>query len=308
MKELLEYASKRYYEGTPIMSDAAFDALYDRYGPLDTVGYADSANTIPHAYPMFSLQKVYFGESVPPTYNTAIVTTPKLDGAAVSLLYVEGNLALAITRGDGKRGQEVTDKLLELAPRTLPVKETWFITGELAAPKTIPNARNYASGALGLKDINEFKSRDLTFIAYDIRPFIHHSWASSMQILRGLGFNTVVDSDWSQFPQDGLVVRVDSNTIYHELGFTSHHPRGAYALKERKEGVVTKLKDVQWQIGKSGVVSPVAILEPVEIDGAVVSRATLHNMKYITDLDLEIGCDVEVIRAGEIIPRVVRRV
>ena len=102
--------------------------------------------------------------------------------------------------------------------------------------------------------------------------------------------------------------RVDNNAKYEEMGYTAHHPRGAFALKERPPGVVTRLLDVIWQVGKSGVVSPVAILEPVLIGEATVGRATLHNMRYINELNLEIGCIVEVIRSGEIIPRVVRRV
>jgi DNA ligase (NAD+) len=104
------------------------------------------------------------------------------------------------------------------------------------------------------------------------------------------------------------VYRLRDNFKFKEMGHTSNHPRGAFALKEQKQGVETTLKDVVWQLGKSGVVSPVAILDPVEIGGATVSRATLHNIEYIRDLDLEIGCRVEVIRSGEIIPRIVRRV
>jgi DNA ligase (NAD+) len=92
------------------------------------------------------------------------------------------------------------------------------------------------------------------------------------------------------------------------MGYTAHHPRGAFALKEQKEGVYTVLLDVVWQVGKSGVVSPVAILQPVEVGDALVSRATLHNIEYIRSLNLEIGCGVEIIRSGEIIPRIVRRV
>ena len=92
------------------------------------------------------------------------------------------------------------------------------------------------------------------------------------------------------------------------MGYTSHHPRGAFALKEQQTGVESTLIKVEWQVGKSGVVSPVAILEPVKIGDATISRATLHNLDYIRELDLEIGCSVEIIRSGEIIPRVVRRV
>ena len=102
--------------------------------------------------------------------------------------------------------------------------------------------------------------------------------------------------------------RVDNYDAFYKLGYTAHHPRGAFALKEQKDGVITELLDVVWQVGKSGVVSPVAILRPVEVGDALVSRATLHNIEYIRSLGLEIGCQVEVIRSGEIIPRIVRRV
>jgi DNA ligase (NAD+) len=96
--------------------------------------------------------------------------------------------------------------------------------------------------------------------------------------------------------------------MFDEQGYTSHHPRGADALKRIQKGVETKLVDVVWQLGKSGVVSPVGILNPIEIDGAMISKATLHNMAYIKGLNLKIGCTVEVIRSGEIIPRIVRRI
>jgi DNA ligase (NAD+) len=104
------------------------------------------------------------------------------------------------------------------------------------------------------------------------------------------------------------VFRVDSHKEFENLGSTSHHPRGAYALKTREKGVTTTLLDVVWQTGKSGKVTPVAILEPIEIDDAKISRATLNNMAYIESLNLEIGCKVSVIRAGKIIPCIIGRV
>jgi DNA ligase (NAD+) len=128
-----------------------------------------------------------------------------------------------------------------------------------------------------------------------------------MSYLNSFGFDTVLSNDWTAYPDDGIVFRVDNYKDFYSLGYTSKHPRGAYALKQRNEGVITKLVDVIWNVGKSGVVAPVAILEPVDIDGATVSRATLHNMRYIKDLNLEIGCLVEVIRSGEIIPRIISR-
>ena len=102
--------------------------------------------------------------------------------------------------------------------------------------------------------------------------------------------------------------RVDSYSYFDKLGHTAHHPRGAYAFKKREAGVVTKLIGVEWNTGKSGIVAPTGLLEPIEINGATISRATLHNIAFIRELDLEIGCSVEIIRSGEIIPKVVRRV
>jgi len=148
----------------------------------------------------------------------------------------------------------------------------------------------------------------LQFIAYDAQSFITDKWTEAMAILASWDFNTVLTTDISMYPDDGEVYRIDDYYKFEKLGYTAHHPRGAFALKEQKDGVVTKLLDVKWQVGKSGVVSPVAILEPVIIGEATVSRATLHNIEYIRELDLEIGCDVEVIRSGEIIPRILRRV
>ena len=183
------------------------------------------------------------------------------------------------------------------------------ITGEIVAPKTIKNSRNYAAGALNLKDVAEFQTRDLHFIAYSVDPNLADTFSEQMSILKNsMGFSTVLDADWNEYPQDGLVFRVDSNKDFMSFGHTAHHPKGAYALKKRQKGKITTLVDVIWNVGKSGVVAPVAILKPVEIDDAMISRATLHNMAYIEALNLRIGCEVEVIRSGEIIPRIVRRV
>lgn len=186
------------------------------------------------------------------------------------------------------------------------------ITGEVVAPKSIDNARNYAAGALNLKSVDEFRNRDVVFIAYGVTPNQYDTWTEEMAKLSlSSEFRTVyttLPDILEKYPQDGIVFRLDEYAKFNELGYTAKHPRGAFALKERKGGVITKLLDVEWQVGRSGVVSPVAILEPVIIGEATVARATLHNMKYIQELDLELGCLVEVIRSGEIIPRVVRRI
>jgi DNA ligase (NAD+) len=129
-----------------------------------------------------------------------------------------------------------------------------------------------------------------------------------MGFLGYAGFNVVTKGSWEEFPEDGRVFRVDDNETYKQLGYTSHHPKGAYALKTREEGIETTLIDVVWQTGKSGKVTPVALLEPIKIEDAMISRATLNNMAYIKSLNLEIGCRVKVIRAGKIIPRIIERV
>lgn len=308
----LDYASAQYYAGNPIISDEEFDKLAEYYA-YESVGAPVLGDRITHAFPMWSLQKCYDDEPLI-QLSGDVVPTPKLDGAAVANYYAHGKHFLSLTRGDGKEGLDITDKMRTLIPQEIPYSEELLIqiTGEVVAPKTIDNARNYAAGALNLKSVEEFQTRDLTFIAYGITPNQYDDWTEDMGKLEYVcGFKTVYTSDphyLDEFPQDGTVFRTDNYGRFNEAGYTSKHPRGAFALKERKGGVVTKLLAVDWQVGRSGVVSPVAILEPIVIGEAKVSRATLHNAKYIKDLDLEIGCLVEVIRAGEIIPRVVRRI
>ena len=141
-----------------------------------------------------------------------------------------------------------------------------------------------------------------------MQPFNYPTWTEEMEALRECGFRVITQDEWHEYPTDGMVCRIDDQHEFENWGYTSHHPRAAYALKRIQKGVETTLIDVSWQVGKSGVVSPVGILDPIEIDGAVISKATLHNMAYIDGLNLEIGCRVEVIRSGEIIPRIVRRV
>ena len=313
MKAFLDYASAKYYAGDPIISDEEFDKLAEYHG-YESVGAPVVGDRIAHAFPMWSLQKCYDDEPLI-CLGGVVATTRKLDGAAVANYYAYGKHFLSLTRGDGKEGLDITDKMRTLIPQEIHHstmdEAITQITGEVVAPKNIDNARNYAAGALNLNSVEEFKTRDLTFIAYGILPNRYDTWTEDMEKLALTGFKTVFTCDphyLDEFPQDGTVFRMDEYSRFNEAGYTSKHPRGAFALKERKGGVITKLLDVEWQVGRSGVVSPVAILEPVVIGEATVSRATLHNTKYINDLDLELNCLVEVVRAGEIIPRVVRRI
>ena len=306
MKAYLDHLSDCYYKGNPVITDIEFDALADRYN-YKGLGH-EVTNGIPHMYQMWSLDKVYDLNDTNIDLSKC-VETPKLDGAAISLLYIGGELVQALTRGDGKVGQDVTDKVSLIVPATVPWKGVTQITGEIVAPKTITNSRNYASGSLGLKDVDEFITRDVTFVAHDVLPKEETNWSEEMHQVSLAGFYTVLSCTFiEKFPTDGIVYRINNNAQYHLCGRTSKHPRGAVAFKEQAKGVTTTLLDVSWQVGKSGVVSPVAILKPVMIGDALVSRATLHNIEYIQGLNLELGCTVEVIRSGEIIPRILRRI
>ena len=313
MKEFLDHAADQYYNGTPIISDAEFDKLAQIHN-YSSIGYSVTDGT-PHYSQMYSLQKFFSVEDCPATgEDSGYIRSPKLDGAAISVLYINGRFEHALTRGDGKLGKDITDKIAYLVPETLLSPHSALqITGEIVAPKTEPNARNIAAGSLNLKSVKEFLERigekKLSFLAYDAQPNLHSLWSMSLKELSKFGFKTVLGENWEKiYPTDGDVYRINRYETFEKMGYTAHHPRGAFALKEQKEGVVTKLLDVKWQVGKSGVVSPVAILEPVLIGEATVSRATLHNIEYIQGLGLEIGCSVEVIRSGEIIPRILRRV
>jgi DNA ligase (NAD+) len=311
IEQFLDSASKAYYAGSPIISDEQFDRLADSHG-YNSVGAKQHDNKAKHLFQMYSLQKYYEDEGTRPLEGIkSIATSVKLDGAAISLLYVDGTLVRALTRGDGVEGQLITDKLLatHLVPHEIPVSGVVQITGEIVAPVNIENSRNYAAGSLNLKDVNEFKTRALSFFAYGVQPTLCDTFNDDMAELQAYGFSVINEPDLDKiFPCDGVVFRVNDNKQFFELGYTAKHPRGAYAKKERAAHVETTLLSVEWQVGKSGKVTPVAILEPVYIGDALVSRATLNNPGFIEMLDLRIGDRVAIIRSGEIIPCILHKV
>ena len=312
LEQYLDQASIAYYSGEPVISDEQFDQLAESCG-YSKVGAKQHANVEQHVHRMYSLQKYYEDENQkqPLEHIRDIVATPKLDGAALSLLYVGGQLVRVLTRGDGTQGQVVTDKFLasKMVPHTIPYAGVIQITGEIVAPINIENARNYAAGALNLKSVVEFCERALSFFAYAVTPSNNKTYREDLKMLRNWGFGVINESNLDKiFPCDGVVFRVNSNQEFDTLGFTAKHPRGAYALKQRASHVETTLLDVEWQVGKSGKVTPVAILEPVYVGDALVSRATLNNPGFIEMLDLQIGDRVAIIRSGEIIPCILHKV
>lgn len=310
LTQFLDIASRHYYAGTPIISDEQFDRLSESCG-YNKVGAKQHDDVEAHLFPMYSLQKWYEDEAVtnPLAAEKNVVMTPKLDGAAVSLVYIDGVFVRALTRGDGKEGRVVTNKLARLVPKTISEFGVVQVTGEVCAPLHVENSRNYAAGALNLGSVEEFSTRSVEFFAYQATLPLTGSYTEDLKILKKNGFNTVFDQNLHEiYPTDGVVFRVDSNHRFDELGYTSKHPRGAYARKTRGECVETTLLAVEWQVGKSGKVTPVAILEPVLVGDATVSRATLNNPGFIEALDLHIGDRVAIRRAGEIIPEIVHKV
>ena len=309
--EYLDECAIQYYRGSPTLSDEEWDFLADKYD-YQKVGASQHSNKATHFRRMYSLDKHYVGEGTKPLEGETVVSTLKLDGASLALLYVNGVLAQAVTRGDGLEGQDITSKILSSTLVPISINTTMSvlqITGEVVARNTIENARNYAAGALNLKDEEEFRTRDIQFYAYGCYPYITETFSDDMDTLEGYGLKTVYEPDLIEvYPSDGIVVRVNNNARFEELGYTAKFPKGAYAAKERAEAVETTLLAVEWKTGRTGKVSPVGILEPIVIDGATISRVTLNNVGFIEMMELYIGCTVGIVRAGSIIPRVMYRV
>ena len=165
IEQYLNLASRAYYAGTPIISDDVFDRLADSIG-YNKVGAKQHENIFKHYYRMYSLDKYYEDEGAAPLQEYDKTVSPKLDGAAISLLYIDGSLVRALTRGDGIEGTDITDKMYarqDLVPLQVSRLDIHQIIGEVVAPKEVPNARNYAAGALNLKDLEEFKLRAISF-------------------------------------------------------------------------------------------------------------------------------------------------
>lgn len=305
---------KAYYEGTPLISDAEYDYLVSINPKAESsIG---PRGDVPHLYKMYSLQKYYPGRGdVLPNNLKDYVETPKLDGNAVELVYFEGNLVKATTRGDGDYGNDITEKMELIIGEYLSLTDNLVqITGEVVATRDVPNARNLAAGALNTKDMDEFWLRvrelGLVFVAYGIKPSNNDYYHQDLidlhdEFLVPNSTKVLELIKEGNIKTDGTVYRLNKNSDFESLGYTSKFPRGAFAVKVDAEYVTTKLLDVSWETGRSGKVTPTAILEPVNIDGATIQRATLNNVAFIEAMDLSIGDIVHVIRSGDIIPQIV---
>ena len=385
LKKQLEEASRLYYkDGFSPMSDQDFDfglkemeALEAKYPELRSKGSltqkvgSDLTNDfakVTHAVPMLSIANVYSEEEMREfvraaedglsslvsrlSSNHKWICERKIDGVSLSVIYENGRLKQAVTRGDGVQGDDVTlnaltiadipeyfdAKKLKIDPSEIP-QGTFEVRGEvymereaferlneqfiLENKKTFQNCRNTVSGSLKLKSVAECKTRPMRFFAYHIPQSSNATHEENLKQLKRLGFHTndywtadTVDEimkiseeigasrDNLAFDIDGMVVKLNDLAMQRELGSTSKSPRWAIAYKFKAERAYTPLLSVEFQVGRTGAVTPVANLAPVRLAGTTVKRATLHNFDEVARLDLHYGDTVGVEKGGEIIPKI----
>lgn len=387
--ELDRHNALYYQHAQPEISDAEYDQLYrelenlekshphlaEPNSPTQRVGGAplDSFQSIQHLVPMLSIDDVFelsddqlaarpgaqrtdelitFYQRLLKNLNTdsvPVTIEPKLDGVAVTLVYRNGELDYAATRGDGKRGDLVTEnvrtihsiplKLKAGAPSLLEVRGEIFMPNsgfakmneerDTAGLPTFANPRNATAGTLKQLDSREVAKRPLDFLAHGLgaydgpelaTEFDYHTLLDALGIKRNAPIQTASnlqeliaavtklnalrhDLDYAT---DGAVVKVISRADRESLGFTSRAPRWAAAYKFLPEQAETTLNAITIQVGRTGVLTPVAELTPVLVSGTTVSRATLHNQEEIERKDIHIGDTVVIEKAGEIIPAVVK--
>ena len=265
---------------------------------------------------------------------------PKVDGISASLKYVNGNFVQGLSRGDGKVGEDITSNLKTIEDIPKNIKKPNFpkileIRGEVYISKSdfkkiskkFANARNAAGGSLRQKNSNETKKVPLKFVAYGfgiVQPKNFNKQSEYLKLLKVWGFNTnplnkqvstaedieknykIIESQRSNidYDLDGLVYKVDSLNLQNRLGFVSNSPRWAIAHKFSAEKGFSIIKNIEIQIGRTGALTPVAKIEPVNIGGVVVSNATLHNEDEIKRKDIRVGDTVCIQRAGDVIPQV----
>ena len=288
---------------------------------------------VTHNHPMLSADKTkdwdkfiqYFGDK-------DVVGMLKLDGLTLSLRYVDGHLVSAETRGDGEIGEDVTMNATTIAsiPKYIDYTDELIIDGEIicrycdftAFSGEYANPRNFAAGSIRLLDPNECKKRNLTFVAWHVVKGLTNDVAKNLNHLVGLGFLTTPwtsSFDWDakeylidcakelSYPIDGLIGRFMDREYGDSLGATSHHSKAIYAFKFYDETVQARLNTIKWQIGRSGILTPIACFDPIEIEGTTVERASLHNysvMREILGPCAYIGEPLQVYKANQIIPQI----
>ena len=371
-EELHRHNYNYYVLNAPEISDKEFDnkmrqlqdleklhpEMADPNSPTMRVGsdLSKDFKQVYHQYPMLSLGNTYSESEVTDFYNRVkellgneefeICCELKFDGTSISLVYEDGQLVQAVTRGDGEKGDDVTDNVKTI--RSIPLvlhgdyPQRFEIRGEILMPWVVfedlnrereareeplfANPRNAASGTLKLQNSSVVASRKLDAYLYYLLgeqvPCDGHyenlqkaaSWgfkiSEHMRKVKTLqevfDFINYWDTERKNLPvaTDGIVLKVNSQRQQRYLGYTAKSPRWAIAYKFQAERALTRLNQVTFQVGRTGVITPVANLDPVQLSGTIVKRASLHNADIIEGLDLHIGDMVYVEKGGEIIPKI----
>ncbi len=295
----------------------------------------DGFTKVKHTKPMLSANKTKDTKEIEKfVTNNRFYGSYKLDGLTVVVRYKNGEFTQGITRGTGIEGEDVTEqcRFIKNLPMTIPYKSNLELRGEcviswdefkrinrnLDTPYSHP--RNLASGTLRNLDLNIIKDRNLSFVVFEcVTDMKEDSKSETLIDVHNMGFeivpitklNSTVDQvsnalqpEFYQYPTDGIIFELDSRKLSESLGSTSHHECCRMALKWEDELYETTLKDIEWNTSKTGLINPVAVFEPVDLDGAITTRATLHNVSYIEDLQLGIGDTIQVYRANMVIPKV----
>lgn len=371
-EEITQHNYSYYTLDNPTISDFEFDILlkelqrleaenpefFDINSPTQRVGGTVTKNfpTIQHEHRMYSLDNSYSIEDMEDWEkriekllgeDVQFVCELKYDGASISILYENGELTQAVTRGDGLQGDEITNNIRTI--RTIPLKlkgnypNRFYMRGEITIPistfqninserqengqELYANPRNFASGSLKLQDNTEVANRGLQCFPYyfigDNLPY-ENQW-EMLEAAHKLGFKVPESSklcnsleevlafiaEWDikrkdlPYETDGIVIKVNDFRQQEELGYTAKSPRWAIAYKFKAEAAETELLSLDYQVGRTGAITPVANLSPVSLAGTVVRRASVHNEDFIKKMDIRIGDMVYVEKGGEIIPKIV---
>jgi DNA ligase (NAD+) len=375
LRREIERHNRLYYEeAAPEVTDAEYDALVRELAELEARhpelrrkdsptqrvgGTPDVAfPTVAHRVPMLSLDNSYDPDDLRAFHVRVVqllggaepvyVLEPKLDGVAVSLHYRDGRFVRAVTRGDGRQGDEITRNVATLRDLPQHVRAAWpefEVRGETfmrtadfarfnaartaAGEKPFANPRNATAGSLKLLDPEVVAVRPLTLFVYQLVEPESLGMKTHWQVLQKLEktgfpvnplnrhcprFDAVLEAveelrgQREQLPYaiDGVVIKVDALAAQRELGATAKAPRWGIAFKYDSPQARTRLLDIRLQVGRTGNVTPVAVLEPVWLNGITITRATLHNRDEIERLDVRIGDTVVIERGGDVIPKVVR--
>lgn len=350
LEKLILHHKELYYRGKAEISDESYDKLEaelkkaDPENPvLKLIGHLeiDSNVKVAHQKKMLSLEKTYDQDDlVKWVGHEEVLSVFKIDGSSCSLIYKDGHLQMAKTRGDGQFGENITKKAMYIAdiPKAISTKEEIEVRGEIfcieenffqlssemesLGLEKPSSQRNIVAGLLGRKE-NIHLSSYLSFKAFDlITSERFKKEDEKITALKKQGFKTpdveihsgLKDiekriQDAKEFMGkgdyliDGLVFVYNSLAVHEELGETSHHPRYKLAFKFSGETKVTEINKIEWGVSRNGILTPVAHVKPVELSGAMISRVTLHNFGLVKNFELKSGDKIEIIRSGEVIPK-----